>query len=461
MKRAAHRAALVWEEGALRPGRVLVVGGDGRIAAIVPEGEAEGTLHDHGHAALVPGPVNVHSHSFQTLIRGPADRARGFRDWVDRYLYPLALAVDEEAVYQGALLAFAEMALNGFTAVGEFFYIQNGPPPDFAPGGGRFARAAIRAAREVGLRVHLLRTFYDTDGREGQKRFAERVDDAVRGARALREDWSEDPFISVAPAPHSLHGASEEMILAAVELGRSWGVKVHIHLAEERHDLELSRDRYGTTPLRALSRIGALGDWLVAVHGCWLDAEEIEMLGAAGAGLAFNPASNAALGDGVTDLPAMLRHGVRVGLGTDGACANNQQDPWREMRTAEYLQRIEHLEMGSHERGAGGARALFEAGTLGSATNLDMDAGELRPGAWADFVVLDLDDLSLQPTYGDDPDAVLHNIVYSMSARGAVRDVYVAGEAIVQDRALVRVKPERLAGMGRAWSLARAGQESG
>lgn len=446
----SHAATLLYHEGRLQSGLALQVDVDGRVVGVGSAPE-ENLQTVHSRSVIVPGPINVHSHSFQTLIRGPADQAKNFRDWVDRYLYPLALAVDEEAIYQGALLAFGEMALNGFTGVGEFFYIHNDVGPGFAPGENRFARATIRAAREVGLRIHLLRTMYDGSGKEGQKRFAESVNTAVDGCRRLKDEYSNDPFVTVGPAPHSLHAASSEMILAGAELAREWDCKVHIHLAEERHDLEYSQEHYGATPLRTLEEIGVVDERLVIVHGCWLDSDEIELLGERHGGLAYNPASNASLADGVTDMPAMLNAGVTVGLGTDGACANNQQDPWREMRTAEYLQRIQKLEMGIHARKVKGARSLLEAGTIGSARNLDLNAGEFVPGAWADFVVLDLDDLSLQPTYGDDPDAVLHNIVYTMSARAAVRDVYVAGEAIVQNWKLTRVDQAALAEIGRNW----------
>ncbi len=418
----------------------------GTIARVGP-GTGTGTeTIDLGRRVLVPGAVNSHAHAFQVLLRGRADDACSFRAWVDDHMYPLVESLDDEDLETAMLLAFAEMARAGTTAVGEFFYLHDGR-------GNRLDDLAIRCARRVGLRVALLRAMYDRGSRPAQRRFHETPADAVANARALAAAWRADPLVSVAPAPHSLHGASAEMIQAGRALADELRAPLHIHLAEQRGDLDVARELYGTTPLRALAKLGALGERLVIVHGCWLDREELAKLGAARAGLAYNPSANMFLGDGFTAIETAIAAGATVSLGCDGPGGNNRVDVFAEMRAAELLARVRLERMGVLPaiQGAGGAAAPFLLGTRNGARNLGIDAGELRPGAAADFVALDPDDLSLAPHHDVDGPAFLRNLVYSGELRSAIHGVVAGGEFSVRDGRLARVDPAEIRERVRRW----------
>jgi len=386
---------------------------------------------------LLPGGVNSHSHAFQVLLRGWADRPRDFHDWVDRCLYPLVLALDEDGLEAAMLLAFAEMAQNGITTVGEFHYIHNAPEGEaFHRLGNRYAELAIRTARRVGLRIGLLRCLYDRGERKAQRRFQESVGEAIESTRALAGAFRQDPAVAVSPAPHSLHGASAEMLAAAARLAEELDRPLHIHLAEQRGDVEVARGLYGTTPLRALEKLGVLGRRLVVVHGCWLEAEEWERLGAAGGGLAYNPGANLFLGDGVTDLDAAVRAGVCISLGCDGPGANSRLDLFGEMRLAEGLQRLRRLGMNGIE-----PERLLAMATRDGGRTLGFPVGEIAAGQRADLIALDIDDLGLAPRFGLKGRAFVSNLIHSVSVRAAVTDVLVGGDPIVRDRELVKVDP--------------------
>src|SRR5215468_2367191 len=101
---------------------------------------------------MLPGTVNAHNHSFQSLLRGFGDDL-GFLEWRDRALYRYSPRLGREGVSVGALLAFGEMLLHGVTTVCDFFYLQDGANDN--------ARAVIDAARSLGIRVVLARAFYD------------------------------------------------------------------------------------------------------------------------------------------------------------------------------------------------------------------------------------------------------------------------------------------------------------
>jgi 5-methylthioadenosine/S-adenosylhomocysteine deaminase len=451
-------ADLVLYEGRLRPDAALLVDDDGRIeqvgpAAGVPEPAGIETIRYPG--ALLPGAVNAHSHAFQILLRGRADAARDFRDWVDNYLYPLSLSLDEDGLALASRLAFAEMLKNGVTTVGEFFYLHNAPESEGCAGrGNRHAELVIAAAREVGIRIHLLRCLYDRADRPGQRRFCEPAATAVAATASLADSFAGDPLVTVGIAPHSLHGATAEGIQAAAEYAAAAGQPFQIHLAEEEHDLDYARERYGTTPGRALEQLGVVSERLCVVHGVWLDRAEIETLGSAAAKCAYNPISNMALGDGVADIPAMVEAGVTVGLGCDGPGANHQVNVWQEMRFVEWLQRVSLRRMSVVA--AAGRRATanycFEMGTVNGGKVLGLPLGGLEAGAWADFVVIDTLDLSLLPHDRLDPTALLNNIVNAMAARGAITDVVVGGREVVRGRRLVMADERRLARAAAEWN---------
>ncbi len=374
-------------------------------------------LVDLGRRAMLPGTVNAHNHSFQSLLRGIGDD-QPFLIWRDRALYKYGPRLGPKGVYVGALFAFAEMALHGVTTVCDFFYVNDD--------GNDNAEQVIAAAERVGIRLTLARCFYDWDGAPAS--FRETVSDAESRFESLHHQFVAHPTVSVLPAPHSLHGASEAMIRAGAACAQEVGVPWHIHLAEEQYQIAQAVERYGTTPLRAIEKMGLLDGSMVAVHGCWFDAGERALLAERGAGLAYNPNSNMFLGDGVTDIVDLVARGVRIGLGTDGGCSNSRVSVFDEMRACALLQKVTRL-----DGQAITAERCFEMGTVGGAQLLGLPVGRLAQGQRADVVFADLDDPSLWPE-----EQLAKNVVYALSAR-AITDVFVEGKAVVRDRQPVNV----------------------
>ncbi len=413
---AALVDGVVHEKFALRIEAGAIVAAGAR-AELARPGEA---ALDLGRRAMLPGTVNAHNHSFQSLLRGFGDDLP-FLEWRDKALYRFSPRLGRDGVHTGALFAFAEMLLHGVTTVCDFFYINDG--------GNDNARAVIAAARALGMRVVLARCFYDWDG--APKQYREDIVQAHNNYLQLHNEFAGARDVLVCPAPHSLHGASEEMIRAGVDAARRTGTRWHIHLAEEKYQLDDAREKYGTTPLRAIEKMGLLGDDLVAVHGCWFDADERALLAERGAKLAYNPNSNMFLGDGVTDVVDLVARGARVALGTDGGCSNSRVSVFDEMRACALLQKVARTNGQAID-----AETCFAMGTAWGGEVLGLPIGRLAVGQRADVVFVDLDDPSLWPWI--EGQTLAKNVVYSLSAR-AVTDVFVEGEAIVRDRALVKV----------------------
>jgi 5-methylthioadenosine/S-adenosylhomocysteine deaminase len=366
---------------------------------------------------LVPGTVNAHNHSFQSMLRGIADDC-DFFTWRDRALYGYTPLMDAETVYHGARFAFAEMLRAGVTTVCDFFYIHRG--------GTENDRAVVRAAQDLGMRLVLARTMYDWEGAPVEYR--ETIGEAVERTRELTQEFAGRDDVHICPAPHSPHAASPAMIQAGSRLAEELDTRFHIHVAEGRYERDTIREQYGMTPIRWLESLGLALERMTAIHCVWLEDDDIRLMADAGARLVYNPASNMFLGDGVTRVVDMLAAGVKIGLGSDGGCSNNRVSVFDEMRLCALLQKVTHLNSEVVP-----AETAFAMGTAGSADALDLPAGRIAVGHYADFVALDREDPSLQP-----PWVYEKNIVYSMTPH-AIREVIVGGRSMFRDGELLGV----------------------
>jgi 5-methylthioadenosine/S-adenosylhomocysteine deaminase len=421
----------ITDEGARGATSVLAVGGEivavGDPTSIAADPRAAGARRiDWSRRAMVPGTVNTHNHSFQSLLRGIGDDLP-FLEWRDKALYRYSPRLSAEDMGTAALFAFGEMLLHGVTTVCDFYYLN--------AQGNDHASATIEAARRLGMRIVLARCFYDWDGAPAAYR--ETIPQAIAHFEALHAKYkdSERHLTTVQPAPHSQHGATPAMIEAGAGCAADAGVPWHIHLAEEKYQVEQSLERFGKRPLIAVSQLQVDMSAMIAVHGCWFDDGERALLAERGGSLAYCPGSNMFLGDGVTDLVDLVARGVRVGLGTDGGCSNNRVSVFDEMRAAALLQKV-HRENGQ----AIDAETCFALGTRTAGEVLRLPIGRIAPGYRCDLVGLDLDDPSLWPAQ-----ALEKNVVYALSSR-AITDVVVDGEVVVTARRLQHVSLDEIQG---------------
>lgn len=316
---------------------------------------------------IVPGFINGHSHAYQILLRGWADDWP-FQKWRSDALYRVVPELTPEDIYWIFLLAFSEMLAAGITTVAEFFYL-NGA-------GSAHAEAAIRAARESGIRLILARTWMDAG--YAPTAFRETIDLAATRTSDLQTKY---PEANVCVAPHSLHAASPEMIRAAADFARANDCMLHVHVAEAQYEGEEMQARHGRTPIRLLDHLGALNERTVAIHAIYIDESDRILLAKRGARVVHNPMTNQYLGDGICDVVALQELGVAIALGTD---ADVHPSLIEEMRAAALLQKLKRL-----DGGAVSACDAFMMGTAQGARALNTTGGDLIAGHPADYVVLD------------------------------------------------------------------------
>jgi formimidoylglutamate deiminase len=391
-----------------------------------------------GGRAILPGLVNGHSHAFQRVLRGrtedpAASRTASERDsfWTWRArMYHAAARLSPEGLYHASRMAFLEMLLGGITAVGEFHYVHHAPGGTPYADRNELAWQVLRAARDTGLRIALLRTAYARSGwgkpaEPGQARFlTPQAEDFIADTEALRAAIARTDYadrVGVGVAPHSLRAVPLDYLREAVAYARERHMPVHMHVSEQPADVEACLAEYKMRPVELLDRNGLLDSRFTAVHAIHVTSDEISALARASAMVCACPTTERNLGDGTIPADRFSSAGVGISLGSD---SNVQINLLEDARELEY-----HLRILKLERAVLGAKQLFSCATEAGAASLGAPGGSLEAGRPADFFTVALDDPSLA---GAAPETLLSHVVFS-AERTAVRDVVVGGKFVIRD----------------------------
>ncbi len=430
-------------------GRALVCGAAGDVVEVCGAEDAGGRVVRMPGRALLPGMVNAHSHAFQRVIRGRTEfRARGrerdsFWTWREA-MYAAASRLAPEDVYDASRMAFTEMLLSGITAVGEFHYLHRTPEGGEYSDPNGLAHEVVRAAKDVGIRVALLRVAYARAGfrrppEERQRRFIETdparyIDNTERLSKELAADGDARRSAWVGVAPHSVRAVPLEYLKEVCAFAESRRLPLHMHVAEQPAEVSACLEETGRTPVRLLADEGLLGPRFTAVHAVHVTPEEVSALAASRSMVCACPTTERNLGDGIVPADRLLAAGVGVALGTD---SHTQIDLLEDARELEYHLRLSRLErnvLAPDEETEGPrvsalAARLFECATQAGARSIGFGGGELAPGSPADFFTVDLEDPSIA---GAEEEELLAAVVFSLS-RSAVREVAVAGRLVVSE----------------------------
>ena len=439
MTNTLYRPELLYSDGRfIANGEVLVNQNGQFIEASEQPSNSSTHIVDLPGKALLPGFVNVHSHSFQRLIRGKSESrivsGKDFWSWRGT-MYHAASQLDPQDVYDVARMAFLEMVLAGTTTVGEFHYLHNAPNGQPYDDPSLLSKQVTAAAQSVGIRIVLLRTAYLRSGYElprdlGQARFFESTTAFLENMGALIRDSSASPSeVRFGVAPHSVRAVPLADLSTIAAWSRDNRLPLHMHVAEQVAENTACKREYGSTPVQLLSKKGLLGPGFTAVHAIHISAEEIAMLAEANATICSCPTTERNLGDGIFAADRVMAAGINVAFGSDSQA---QIDPLEDARELDYHLRLEQQEraildpIGDQTL----ASRLFDCATAHGARALDLPSGGLAPGSFADFFTVDLNDVSIA---GHSPEDLLPIIVFALN-RSAIRDVVVNGRFIVRDQ---------------------------
>ena len=415
-------AGLTWTGASFERGLQVVVGDDGRIEAVGALGRT--ASHRLRRCALLPGFINAHSHAFQRGLRGHGERfpagAGSFWTWREA-MYGLVGGLDRATLRALSVQAFGEMRDAGFTTVGEFHYVHHERDEDYA-----LDEVVLEAAATVGIRVVLLQSFYATGAvglpLEGaQRRFATPSLDGFLHRLDVLASRLDARTQSLGAVAHSIRAAHPDQIRAVYDEAQRRGLPFHIHVEEQRREIDECRAAYGRTPMAViLDCLAGRGDF-TAVHCTHTEPADMARFLAAGGRVCLCPLTEGNLGDGIPELGAPHAAGGRLCLGTD---SNARLSALEDMRWLEYGQRLRGEMRGALADAEGNVAAtLLAAATTGGAHALRLDAGRIVPGAWGDLVVIDLDTPSLA---GIPAERLLDAIVFG-AGNGVIAGTFVGG----------------------------------
>jgi len=413
------------------PGAVLtenaVVVENGRIREILPARLARERYPGAARIelpgqALIPGLINLHTHAAMALMRGLADD-RALMDWLRNHIWPVETRlVSADFVRDGTLLACAEMLRGGITCFNDMYFY-----PEAA------ARAALAAGMRAALGIIVI---------ELPSAYAADAQDYLSKGLAARDALKNEPLLSFCIAPHAPYTVSDKTFERIAMLQGELELPLHIHLHETHEEIEQSLAAHGVRPLDRLRALGLVDANLIAVHAVHLSGQETALLAEKGCHVAHCPSSNLKLGSGIAAPARLLRGGVNVGLGTDGAASNNRLDLFTEMRLAALLAKGADADPAVLP-----AHTVLEMATVRAARALGMEhrIGTLAPGKSADMTAVNLSAPELLPCY--DP---LSHLVYA-AGREHVTHVWVNGELAVEDGQLTRLDTRELAAKAAYW----------
>jgi len=402
---------------------------DGVIAEV-----SEGPLHDLSNCeqiidatgcVLMPGLINAHTHLYQVLLRAVWEDLE-LMPWLKR-IYGCAQVLTPEHFYAGSLLGCVESIRSGVTTVCEHNFLN--PSPECAS-------ETIRAMQESGLRAVFARTIMDT-GEIVPECTKEKPEHAFRLIESILARHRHSPQLSFMTGPNTPPiNTTPDLLREIRRFADANSLGISAHVAESHSVVDAVRRQHGNNGVvEFLQQFGIPARNSIFAHSVHVSNDEIQILKDTGTSVSHNPVSNMMLGDGVAPVVEMLRHGVNVALGTDGAASNHSQDLFDTMKAASLLQKVHHQDAGVIK-----PYDVLRMATLGGARALGLDSlcGSIEAGKRADLILVDIDSAHVQPV-----NDIFSQIVHCAKASD-VKTVIVDGEILMRDRQFKKLDDQKI-----------------
>jgi len=375
---------------------------------------------DASDKIVAPAFANMHTHAAMSLFRGiGADLP--LMNWLTKVIWPLeGEFVSPEFVRDGVALAILEMVKSGTTFYLDMYF---------------FEEHTAEVVKKSGIRAGLGFGILDFP-----TKVASSPEEYLKRAREFVEHFKGDKDIIPVVAPHAVYTCSPETLTKAMELAEEFDVPYHIHLAESKGELAQVEEKYKTTPVRHMKKLGLLRERVIAAHMVWLDEEEREAVAEAKVKVAHCPESNLKLGSGVAPVSDYIKRGITVCLGTDGAASNDNLNMLEEASTMVKLQKGVNLDPTALTSN----QALVIA-TANGFESVGIKAGRIKEGYDADIIVVDTQRSELQPLY--DPTAQL---IYSAQAC-AIETVIARGKVVMEKGKVLTLDEEEIYNKANYW----------
>lgn len=369
----------------IQDNKIIEIGRDLKV-------EDKSEIIDGRGKLAAPGLINCHTHAAMTLLRGYADDME-LKPWLENKIWPLEAKLNEEDISWGVKLACLEQIHFGITCFNDMYL---------------FPDAVAEATKEMGMRAFISGVVFDMRP------------EFLNGVEPFFRRWKGDELIIPAVGPHSAYACSEETLLKEKEIADRHNAMIHIHLSETREEVDGFLLSKGRSPVEYLDSLGMLSERLAAVHCVWLSENDCRLLAERKANVVDCTVSNLKLTSGIAPLNTLLKWGVNICLGTDGASSNNNLSLFEEMKVTAIVQKNAY-----HTPAAFSAEQIWRLATDNAYRTFGLDMG-LKAGALADLMLIDLRKPWLCPKTN-----IISHLVYSMT--GGVDTTIINGRVLMRE----------------------------
>ena len=383
----------------------VFVDGDS-IVAIGKYDKTADTVYDLNGNLLMPSFKNAHTHSAMTFGRSFADDLP-LQPWLYDKIFPLEAKLTPQDIYDLSMLAFLEYLTSGTSACFDMYY---------------FPEMMAKASVDFGFRTVM------TSGLNNFKESVNSVEDYYNKFNNY------DSLVSYKLGFHAEYTTDKELIKGIAKLAEKYQAPVFTHASETKSEVEDCIKRNGMSPTKYLNSLGIFNYGGGAYHSVWIDDEDIEISKEKGIWAVINACSNAKLASGIAPVSKLLKSGVKIAVGTDGASSNNALDMFREMYTICATQKLNDKDAASTD-----ANDILKASTIGSAKCMGLtDCDVIDVDKKADLIVIDMHRPSMQPINN-----ITKNLVYS-GGKDVVKMTMINGKILYDNGEFKNIDIEKI-----------------
>lgn len=381
------------------------------ISKELPQDYEEANVIDAEGKIAVPGMVNTHTHAAMTLLRSYADDMV-LMDWLQNKIWPAEDGLTDDDIYWGTMLSIAEMLKSGTTCFADMYFAMD---------------RVADAVAQTGIRAVLSR---------GLTGFSDENYAKLEENAALYKERhnSADGRIHIMLGPHAPYTCSVEYLKKVIAKAKQLGCEIHMHLSETKGEVEDCIKEHGISPIKLMDSLGMFECGTLAAHCVHVDEDDLAIMAAKNVRVAHNPQSNLKLASGIAPVPAMLKHGITVGLGTDGTSSNNNLDMLEECRLAAML----HKNMSGDPEILPAQQALAMATSEGAKALGFKNTGKIEAGQKADIVLYSMDKPYWHPRHD-------RTSLFVYAANAADADtVFINGKLLMQNGEMLYMDLEKI-----------------
>ena len=357
--------------------------------------------------AIFPAFYNCHTHMPMTLLKGLTDE-KELMQWLKEDIWPREAKMKPHDIYVASKFAILEMIKGGIVFCNDMY---------------QFPEETMKAIDEMGIRGVVSKpevnvTYTPEEFEEKKKKVLKFMD---------YPNINENRIIKGISC-HSIYTLSEEFLKFYSDLAKKNNMRIHIHACETQKEIDDCQKAHHCTPIEYLEKLGLLTDKTILAHSVHLTEKDMDIIKKYDCKVAHCPISNFKLKSGMMAFQKLHQKGITVTLGTDGSASNNSLSILQEMKVCALNAKTQ-----AKDSKAGSAEDILKAATVNGAKAFGIDAGEIKEGKLADFILFDLNHYLFLPNYN-----LISNIVYS-AQNDCVTDVFCDGVQLMKDR---KVKDE-------------------